>query len=33
VLDYLENAITKVTLDGEEITDAEQGDVCAEDDV
>jgi hypothetical protein len=33
VLDYVENAITKVTFNGEEITDAEQGDVCAEDDV
>jgi hypothetical protein len=31
VLDYLENAVTKVTLNGEEITDAERGDIYAED--
>jgi hypothetical protein len=31
VLDYLENAVTKVTFNGEEITDAERGDVYAED--
>jgi hypothetical protein len=31
VLDYLENAITKVTVNGEEITDAQQGEVYQED--
>jgi hypothetical protein len=33
VLDYLENAITKVTFNGAEITGAEQGDVYAEDEI
>lgn len=31
VLDYLENAVTKVTFNGVEITDAERGDIYAED--
>jgi hypothetical protein len=31
VVDYLENAVTKVTFNGEEITDAERGDIYAED--